>query len=124
MKSQVTTILKEHEFRKIRINDLMESLNELSEMIGSYYAYFEDQHNEIIQSCYKECPQSINEFMDFFRQHIPCEFRITKNTNVCMYDQQNKTYRKKKLNMLDEDIEVFNKLSMKDKGIYIRKMMG
>lgn len=123
MRLQITTILKDHEFRKIRINDMIESINELAEMIGSYYAYFEDQHNEVITACYEQCPQSINEFMDFFRQHIPCEYKITKDTNVCIYDEQNKTYIKKRLNMLQEDIEIFNKLSVKDKGIYIRKLL-
>lgn len=123
MKNQVTTVLKETEFRKIRLNDIIQSIDELSIMLGSYYSYFEEQHNEIINACYKECPQSLDEIMTFFRQSIPCEFKLTANTNVCIYDKQHKTYCKKKLNLFDEDLETFNKLNLKEKGIFIRKLL-
>lgn len=123
MKSQVTTIIKEAEFRKIRLNDIIQSIDELSIMLGSYYSYFEEQHNEVINACYKECPDSLDDFITFFRQSIPCEFKINSSTNVCIYDKYNKTYCKKKLNLFDKDLEVFNNLNLKDKGTFIRKLL-
>ena len=40
-----------------------------------------------------------------------------------VYKDNLNSYCKKKLNLFDRDLETFNKLNLKEKGVFIRKLL-
>ena len=116
-------VINDHEMKQLKMNDFIKSINELGNCIGSLYGYLESEHNNFINDVYKECPGDIIDFIDFFRHHMPPEFTFTKKTIVNVYDAKEETFRTVCFQTKISDMEKFNKLSLKQKAIYLKELL-
>ena len=77
----------------------------------------ESEHNAVINQCYEKCPENVDYYIDFFRQQLPCEYELTQNSKIYMFDAENKTREYKTLSHLPlSQLEKLNKMNLKERS--------
>jgi hypothetical protein len=114
-------VMKDHDLKKIKINDFIKSIHEFGKVIGSLYKFLEQEHNDFIEDVYQECPGDITEFIKFFRQNIPPECELSNKTIIHIYDTQAEKFLERKLNISKKELEELNKMSLKSKGLFLQQ---
>jgi len=118
--------LKDSEIRQLKVGDMIKSINELVPYIAAFYSHLEKQHNQFINETYKECPPSIDSFIDFFRQHIPCEVELTNKHNIYVFDTEKECMEivnVQDLNLSEKELVQINKMTLRQKANYLRKLI-
>jgi hypothetical protein len=118
--------LKDSEIRQLKVGDMIKSINELAPYMAAFYSHLEKQHNKFINETYKECPPSIDSFIDFFRQHIPCEVELTNKHNIYVFDTEREcmeTVSIQDLNLSEKELVQINKITLRQKANYLRKLI-
>jgi len=116
-------VINDHDLKKVKINEFIKSVHEFGKVIGSLYKLLEEEHNEFIEEVYEKCPSDITEFINFFRQNIPPECELSNNTIVHIYDAQQEKFVEKRLKITRKELEELNKMSLKNKGIFLHKVL-
>lgn len=121
LRTKLLFVINDHDLKQVKINEFIKSIYEFGKVIGSLYKFLESEHNEFIDSVYEECPDDITDFLTFFRQNMPSECELNNKTIVHIYDSQLETYKETNLNSLNKDFEQLNKMSLKNKAIFLQK---
>ena len=116
-------VINDHEIKQLKMNDFIKSIHELGKSMGSLYGHLEAEHNDFINDVYKECPSDIIDFIDFFRHNMPPELTFTKKTIVNVYNAEEETFNTVPFQTKISDVEKFNKLSLKQKAIYLKELL-
>jgi hypothetical protein len=125
MKLRMSLIMKETDMKKIKFVDFFNSINELCPLISSFYKFLESEHNVVIQKCYEQCPDGVDYYIDFFRQHLPCEYELTQNSKIYIFDAKNKEREYKTLNNISlSQLEKLNTMNLRERSKMIRKILS
>ena len=124
MKLRLSLVMKDTDMKKIKFVDFFNTINDLCPLLSSFYQMLEANHNSVINECYNECPQDLDFFIDFFRQHLPCEYELTQNSKIYVFDSCKKERVYKTLQHLSvEELEKINKMSLRNKSKIIRNLL-
>lgn len=118
--------MKDTELRQLRIHDMMKSISELAPYISAFYLNLENDHNKFLEEAYTKCPTSIDYFINFFRQNIPCEVEITEQHEILVFDcekEQMKKYSITEMGLTSNELDILNKMTLRKKANNIRKMI-
>jgi len=125
MKLRLSLIMKETDMKKIKFFDFFNSINEFCPLISSFYKLLESEHNAVINQCYEKCPENVDYYIDFFRQQLPCEYELTQNSKIYMFDAENKTREYKTLSHLSlSQLEKLNKMNLKERAKTVRNILS